>query len=127
MMRRDLIVAALIVLSACSAPPPTRDACVVADVSGFVGAGHGEAHITVARDGNPCVIDGSIRHGSMGRGEIATPPTHGTAAVLVTAEATQVSYTPEPAYVGADRFDVAFGQNFTMTVLVQVVPIAASR
>jgi hypothetical protein len=125
--RRDLIGMALIVLSACSAPPPTRDACVVAHVSGFLGAGTAEEHITVAQNGSPCVIDASIRGGSMGQGEIAMPPTHGTAAVLVTAEATQVSYTPAPSYVGADRFDVAFGPNFTMTVLVQVVPIAASR
>ncbi len=127
MKRRDLIASALVVLSACSNPQPTRDACVVAHVSGFVGAGGGQEHITVAQNGNPCVIDASIRRGAMGQGEITAPPAHGTATVQVTAEATQVSYTPERSYVGADQFEVAFGPNFTMTVLVQVVPIATSR
>ena len=124
---RDLIVAALTVLSACSAPPPTRDACVVAHMSAFVGATSVQERMTVAQNGSPCGIDASVRQGSMGRATIAAPPAHGTAEVRITAEATQVVYTPEPSYVGADRFDVAFGPNFTMTVLVQVVPIAANR
>ena len=127
MKPRHSVGMALIVLSACSSPQPTRDACVVAHVSGFVGAGGGQEHITVAQNGNPCVIDASIRRGAMGQGDVATPPAHGTAAVQVTAEATQVSYTPERSYVGADQFEVAFGPNFTMTVLVQVVPIATNR
>jgi hypothetical protein len=63
----------------------------------------------------------------MGQGEIVMPPAHGTATSRRTAEATQVFYTPEHSYVGADRFEVAFGPDFTMTVLVQVVPIAASH
>ena len=55
------------------------------------------------------------------------PPAQGTATSRRTAEATQVFYTPEHSYVGTDRFEVAFGPDFTMTVLVQVVPIAASH
>jgi hypothetical protein len=51
------------------------------------------------------------------------PPAHGTAAVRKTAEATVTSYTPASDYVGDDRFKVAFGPDFEMTVLVQVVPI----
>jgi hypothetical protein len=121
---RNLIGMALLALSACSSQQqPTKDTCMVAPVSGFVGAGSGQARITVAQDGSPCVISASIRSGPMGPGEVTTPPAHGTATVQLAATVTQVSYTPDRSYVGADRFEVAFGPNFTMTVLVQVVPI----
>ena len=122
-----LIGLLLIALSACSSRQPTRDACVVAQVSGYVAAGKAQVQITVTQDGAPCVIDASILNGPMGQGEIVMPPAHGTATSRRTAEATQVFYTPEHSYVGADRFEVAFGSDFTMTVLVQVVPIAASH
>jgi hypothetical protein len=123
-----LIGIALIALSGCSTPQPTQDACVVARTSGFVGAGGGEARITVAQNASPCSIDAAIRNGPMGQqGEIVTPPAHGTAALQITTQVTQVSYTPERGYVGPDRFAVNFGPNFTMTVLVQVVPVATSR
>ena len=89
-----LSLQALIVLSACGSPPPTRTACVEAPASGFIGAGNSGGHITVAQIW-PSVHDRRLdRHESMGRGEIATPPAHGTA-TLVTAAATQVTYTPE--------------------------------
>ena len=118
---------ALLVLSACSSRQPTQDACVVAQVSGYIGAGKAQEHITVARDGSPCVISASILSGPMGNAQITVPPAHGTATTGRTAEATQVSYTPEHSYVGADRFEVAFGPDFTMTVLVDVVPVATSH
>ena len=83
MNRRNLTGMALIALSACSSPQPTQDACVVATVSGFVGAGRAEEHITVAQNGSPCMIFASIAEHAMGEGTIATPPgswhSHGTA------------------------------------------------
>jgi hypothetical protein len=111
--------------SACVSQVPTQSACVVAQESGFIGAGGGQTQITVARNGSPCEIAVSIRRGPMGQGEIATPPAHGTATVRTAAEATVISFTPAPDYVGEDRFKVTFGPNFAVTVLVQVVPIAA--
>ena len=38
-----------------------------------------------------------------------------------TVEATLISFTPTPGYVGEDRFEVAFGPNFKVTVHVEVV------
>ena len=114
---------ALVALSACANQTPTRTACVVAQQSGFIGAGGGEAHITVAQNGSPCVMATSVRGSSIGEGQITLPPAHGTATVRVAAEATLISYTPAPDYVGADNFKVNFGPNFDVTVLVQVVPI----
>ena len=128
MKRRNLIGMALIALSACSSRQPTQDACVVAPVSGFVGAGRAEEHITVAQNGSPCMIFASIARGyAMGDGKITTSPAHGTATVQLTSEATQITYTPERSYVGSDRFEVAFGPNFAVSVLVNVVPIATKR
>ena len=119
---------ALLALSACrTQQQPTQDACVVAPVSGFVGAGRAEEHITVAQNGSPCMISASIDDRTMGVGTIATPPAHGTATVRRTAEATQITYTPQGSYLGPDSFAVALGPNFTITVQVQVVPIAAKR
>ena len=119
---------ALLALTACGAQQqPTQDACVVAPVSGFVGAGKAEEHITVAQNGSPCVISASINDRTMGDGTIATPPAHGTATVRRAAEATQITYTPQSSYLGADSFEVALGPNFTITVQVQVVPIATKR
>jgi hypothetical protein len=62
---------------------------------------------------------------AMGEGEVVAQPAHGIAAVRTTEEATEIVYTSARDYVGADSFDVAFGPNFTMTVLVQVVPPAS--
>src|SRR5262245_31330850 len=107
MKRRNLIGMTLIALSACSNRQPTQDACVVATVSDFVGAGKAEEHITVAQNGSPCMIFASIAEHSMGEGTIATPPAHGTATVQITAEATRITYTPERSYVGPDGFEVA--------------------
>jgi hypothetical protein len=104
---------------------PTQGACVVAHESGFVGAEKGQEQITVAQNGNPCTIAATIRHGSMGEGAVVAPPAHGSATVGIVGDATEITYTPARDYVGADSFDVAFGPNFTMTVLVQVVPAAA--
>ena len=128
-MRHSIPVGmALIALSACGAQQqPTQTACVEAPVSGFIGAGKAEAHITVAQNGSPCMISASIDDRSMGAGTIATPPAHGTATVRRAAEATQITYTPQGSYVGADSFEVALGPNFTISVQVQVVPIAAKR
>jgi hypothetical protein len=123
MNRIGLSSLALIALSACASRVPTQSDCVVATNSGFIGAGSAQTQITVARNGAPCEIASSIRSGPMGEGEIAVPPAHGTAAVRKTAEATVTSYTPASDYVGDDRFKVAFGPDFEMTVLVQVVPI----
>jgi hypothetical protein len=118
-----LIAVALAALSACANRTPTRTACVVAQESGFIGADGGEEHITVAQNGSPCVMAISVRGGSMGQGRITLPPVHGTASVRVAAEATLISYTPAPDYVGADNFKVSFGPNFEVMVQVQVVPI----
>ena len=85
---------------------------VVAHESGFVGAGGGQERITVAENGSPCVIAAAIKRSSMGQGEIVTPPTHGTATVRNTAEASLISYTPARKYVGEDGSAVAFAQNF---------------
>ena len=123
MNRIGLSGLALIALSACTRQVLTRNDCVVATESGFIGTGGGQTNITVARNGAPCEIASSIRGGPMGEGEIAVPPAHGTATVRKTAEATVTSYTPASDYVGDDRFQVAFGPNFEMTILVQVVPI----
>ena len=113
---------ASVALSACAPPQVlTQDACLVADVSGFIGAGGTQGRMTVARNGAPCVIRLSIRDNSMGDGTVTTPPAHGTATVRVTAEATLISYTPAREYVGPDRFDVAFGPNFNVAVAVDVV------
>jgi hypothetical protein len=124
--RIALIGVALTALSGCVSQQPTQSACVVTHESGFVGAEKGEARITVARNGSPCTIAAMIRQGSMGEGEVTAQPAHGFAAVRITEETTEITYTPARDYVGADSFDVAFGPNFTMTVLIQVVP-AASR
>jgi hypothetical protein len=127
MNNAGLIGTVLIALSAsaCASRVPTQSACVVAQESGFIGAGGGQTQITVARNGSPCEIAASIRRASMGEGEVVVPPAHGTATVRTAAEATVISFTPTPDYVGADRFKVAFGPNFELTVLVQVVPIPA--
>jgi hypothetical protein len=111
-------------LFACASQQPTQNACVVAHGSGFVGAEVGQEHITVAQSSNPCVIAATIGRGAMGQGAIATPPTHGTATVRTITEATLISYTPAHGYVGADGFEVAFGPNFSVTVSVQIVPVA---
>ena len=111
-----LIAVALAALSACAYETPTRTACVVARESGFIGAGGGEERITVAQNGSPCVMATSVRGGSMGRGQITLPPAHGTASVRVAAEATLISYTPAPDYVGADSFTVNFGPDFDVKV-----------
>jgi hypothetical protein len=121
--RCGLIGAALIALSACANQKLTQGSCVVAHESGFVDAGGGEERITVAENGSPCVIAAAIKQSSMGKGEITTPPSHGTATLRTTAEATLISYIPAREYVGEDRFAVAFGPNFNVTVFVQIVPI----
>jgi hypothetical protein len=126
MQRIGLIGAALGTLCACTGQVPTRTACVVAPVSGFVGAGGGQTRITVAQNGDPCVIAASIRGGAMGQGTIETPPAHGDATVQVTADATRISYTPARDYVGDDAFKVALGPNFIISVSVSVVPVAAA-
>jgi hypothetical protein len=116
-----------VALSACAPRVLTPNACLVADASGFIGAGTAQERITVAQNGAPCVIFLSIRGGSMGDGTVTTPPAHGAATVRVTAEATLISYTPARDFVGPDRFDVAFGPNFNMAVAVEVVaPEAAA-
>ncbi len=120
-----LIATAVASLLACSGQNLTRTACVVAHESGFVGAGGGTERITVAQNGSPCVIATSIRGGSMGPGTITVQPAHGTASVRVDAEATLITYTPAPDYVGADRFAVNFGPNFDLQVLAQIVPLTA--
>ena len=119
-----LIGAALIALSACANQTLTQGSCVVAHELGFVGAGEGEERITVAENGSPCVIAAAIKRSSMGQGEITTPPSHGTATLRTTTEATLISYIPTRAYVGEDRFAVSFGPNFNVTVFVQIVSIA---
>ncbi len=118
---------ALIALSACGSQQPTQDACVVAPVSCFVDTGKAEEHITVAQNGSPCMISASIDDRTMGAGTIATPPAHGTATVRRAAEATQITCTPQGSYLGADSFEVALGPNFTISVQVQVVPIATKQ
>jgi hypothetical protein len=128
MKPRTLIAMALLALSACGAEQqPTQTACVVAPVSGFVGAGRAEEHITVAQNGSPCVISASIDDRTMGAGTIATPPAHGTATVRRAADATQITYTTQGSYLGADSFEVALGPNFAISVQVQVVSIATKR
>jgi hypothetical protein len=124
--RIALIGVGLIALSGCTSQQPTQSACVVAHESGFVGTEKGQERITVAQNGRPCTIAVMIRQGSMGEGAVVVQPAHGAATVRIAGDATEITYTPARDYVGADSFDVAFGANFTMTVLVQIVP-AASR
>ena len=117
------VYVASVTLSACAPHVLTQKACLVGDVSGFIGAGSAQGHITVAQNGAPCELFLSNRGGSMGDGTVATPPANGIATVRVTAEATVISYTPAREYIGPDRFDVAFGPNFNMTVAVDVVAL----
>lgn len=99
---------------------------MVAHVSGFIGAGSAQEHLTVAKNGAPCEMYLSIRNGSIGGGTVTMPPTHGAATVRVAAEATVVSYTPARDYTGPDRFEVAFGPEFNLAVAVDIVPLSAA-
>ncbi|HET7881795.1 MAG TPA: hypothetical protein VFL55_12990, partial [Acetobacteraceae bacterium] len=114
-------LAAVAVLSACSTAKPTQSTCVVAHESSFLSTGHAEQQITVAKNGARCVIAMSIGRAGMGEATVSVPPEHGTPEIRAMEEATLIAYTPAPNYVGPDHFDVAFGPNFTVSVLVQVV------
>ena len=137
-MRFVVIAAAVLsMLGGCASPKPTQTTCVVAHESSFLGAGSAQERcgievdvphcaqerITVARNGPRCVIAESIGHTTMGEAGVSVPPAHGTAAIKVLEEATLIAYTPAPDYVGADRFEVSFGPNFHVNVVVQVVDI----
>jgi len=123
-MRFVVIAAAVLsMLGGCASAKPTQTTCVVAHESSFLGAGSAQERITVARNGPRCVIAESIGHTTMGEAGVSVPPAHGTAAIKVLEEATLIAYTPAPDYVGADRFEVSFGPNFHVNVLVQVVDI----
>ena len=118
-----LLMALLIALSACAKQKLTQQECIVAHESGFIDTTGNQQRITVAQNGRPCVIEMTMR-GQIGPGgEIGTPPKHGTASIRDLATATLISYSPAQDYLGSDRFEVVFGPQFNMTVLVQVVPI----
>src|SRR5215472_11907650 len=121
-----LICLALVALAACTPQKLTATACIVAHESGFAGTTGNQEHITVAQNGHPCVIDmTSGRQGPGFGGEIVKQPAHGTAAIRATAYATLISYVPDRDYVGPDSFEVAFGPDFNVTVLVTVVALAS--
>jgi hypothetical protein len=120
----------LMILSACAQQALTQNHCVVAHGSGFVGTTGNQEHITVAENGSPCAIEvaGNARRlgGQYGLGgQIETPPMHGTASVRDMAYASEILYTPEPNFVGDDRFLITFGPDFNATIFVQVVPVAS--
>ena len=123
-------VALSITLSACVQQKLTQSQCVVAHGSGFIGTAGNQEHITVAENGSPCAIDMTGERRGWGQfglgGEIETLPTHGTASVHSTADLTQISYTPAPNFIGSDSFVAAFGPDFNVTVLVQVVPVGTN-
>jgi hypothetical protein len=129
-IKRIGVVALLpIILYACAKQELTRNHCVVAQGSGFVGTTGNQEHITVAENGSPCAMEiagDALRLG--GRfglgGQIETPPTHGTASIRDTPYATEILYTPASNFVGDDRFVITFGPDFNATVFVQVVPVA---
>ena len=116
-------VTAFLVLSGCASPKPTRSTCVVAHEFTFMSTGSMEQQITVARNGSPCVVAMGLGHSGIGGAVVAVPPDHGKAAIRALEESTLISYTPASDYVGPDKFDVAFGPNFTVKVFVQVVDV----
>ena len=115
---------ALVVLAGCTTQKLTATTCIVAHESGFAGTTGNQEHITVAQNGSPCVIDmTSGRQGPGFGGEIAKQPQHGTAAIRATAYATLISYVPNRDYIGPDSFELAFGPDFNVTVLVTVAEL----
>lgn len=126
MKQPAMIGATVIALSACASQQLTQDKCVIQHTSGFVGTTGNQQRITVAQNGNACVIGITIGRGQMGvGGALTTPPAHGTASVQPTSSVTLISYTPAPDYVGDDRFEVTFSPQTNLTVLAEVVPLPA--
>src|SRR5215468_2607768 len=125
------MVALLITLSACASQKLTQTQCVVERISGFETTGNRE-HLTVAKNGSPCVLH--LTTSQLGlRGRLVTWPAHGIGYLQDTGlqpdgsgYVTQIVYTPEHDFVGSDQFEVTFGADFNLTVLVQVVPLPNS-
>jgi hypothetical protein len=114
-------------LAGCTPQKLTATTCIVGHSSGFAGTTGNQEHITVAQNGSPCVIDMTAgRQGPSFGGEIAKQPLHGTAAIRTTAYATLISYVPNRDYVGQDSFELAFGPDFNVTVLVTVAALSNS-
>ncbi len=124
-MRVALIGVALIVLSGCAQQQKlTQHTCIIGHASGFAGTSGNREQITVAQNGDPCVMNMSMGRNEGGlRGEIVAPPTHGTASVQTTPYGAQLVYAPAPEYAGDDMFETAFGPDLHVTVLVRVVTI----
>jgi len=124
MKYNGLTCLALVVLAACTPPKLSSTACIVGHDSGFAGTTGNREHITVAQNGSPCIMDmTSGRQGPGFGGEIVKQPLHGTAAIRATAYATMISYVPNRDYVGPDSFELAFGPDFNVTVLVTVAAL----
>jgi hypothetical protein len=124
-MRSALIGVVCIVLSGCAQQQKlSQHSCIIGRASGFAGTNGNREQITVARNGDPCVMDMSMGRNEGGiRGEIVEPPTHGTASVQTTPYGAQLVYAPAPDYAGDDMFETAFGPDFNVTVLVRVVAL----
>ena len=125
------MVALLITLSACAPQKLTQTQCVLEHISGFETTGNRE-HLTVAKNGSPCVMHLTTSQADL-RGQLATQPAHGTAHLQDTTlrpdgagYVTPIVYTPEHDFVGSTQFEVTFGADFNLTVLVQVVPLQNS-
>jgi hypothetical protein len=124
-MRIALIGVVLIALSGCAQQQKlTQHTCIIGHASGFAGTNGNREQITVAENGDPCVMDMSMGRNEGGlRGAIVTPPTHGTASVQTTPYGAQLVYAPARHYTGDDMFEAAFGPDFNVTVLVRVVSL----
>lgn len=124
-MRNALIGVVVIALSGCAQQQKlTQHTCIIGHASGFAGTSGDREQITVAQNGDPCVMDMSMGRNEGGlRGEIVAPPTHGTASVQTTPYGAQLVYAPARDYAGDDMFETAFGPDFNVTVLVRVVAL----
>ena len=125
------MVALLITLSACAPQQLTQTQCVVEHIAGFETTGNQE-HLTVAENSSPCVMHLTTTQSGL-RGQLTTQPAHGTVYLQDTTlrpdgagYVTPIVYTPEHDFVGSDQFEVTFGPDFNLTVLVQVVPLPNS-
>ena len=127
MKSSGLICSALIALSGCTPQKLTETSCIVGHASGFAWTTGNQERITVAENGSPCILSMTAgREQTAFGGKIGKQPLHGTAAIRDTAYATLISYAPDRDYVGPDSFELVFGPDFNVTVLVNVVPLTGN-
>lgn len=115
----------ILLCSGCSHQELTQNSCIVHPASNFAGAASSNGEITVARNGSPCgmalVLNSRAGTGFVSDPQLITKPAHGSASVRMSNGAAVMVYTPDPDYVGTDRFVVSFGPNYTLSVDVAVV------